>query len=159
MIPPAPQGRFVPFTTRLGRHAELARQLTTFGLIGVTNTFWDFFVYVMLTRGWLGFRLHFLLANVFAFFLSVVNSYVLNKRFTFRNAGRDHYRQFSKFLTVNVVSLGLYEVLLSFGVHRLHLFDLTTKLGAILIVMVWNFFANKHWTFRQQRSAEVAAGR
>lgn len=150
--------RSMPLPVRLRRHTEFIRQFVTFALIGVTNTFWDFFIYILFTRGWLGFHLHFLLANVFAFLLSVVNSYLLNKRFTFRDTAQEHYRLFSKFLFVNLVSLGMYEGMLFLGVHRLRLFDLTAKLFAIIIVMLWNFFANKYWTFRITTPAEVAVG-
>ncbi len=124
------------------------RQLTKFAIVGCANTIVDFSVYILLTRGWLGFHLHFLIGNLIAFFASVVNSYFLNKRWTFRNLDTRHHIQFAKFFLVNTITLSLYEILLFLFIDRFHLFDLTAKLIAVAIVTAWNFSANKFWTFR-----------
>lgn len=124
------------------------RQMIKFGVVGVTNTAWDFGVYYILTRGALGFSLHFLTANIIAFTISVINSYVLNRAWTFRSTDRRHHVLFTKFLIVNLVTLGLYELLLYALIDRARLFDLIAKLISIGIVMLWNFAANKFWTFR-----------
>ncbi len=126
-----------------------ARQFVKFSVVGVSNTAWDFALYLILTRGWLGFELHFLVANVVAFLGSVLNSYLLNKRWTFRNRDARHHVQFTKFFLVNCVSLALYEVLLYVFHQRVGLFDLVAKLLSVAVVMVWNFAANKYWTFRE----------
>ncbi len=130
------------------RHAA-AREFAKFGTVGVMNTAVDFLVYVALTRGWLGFRTHFLIGNFLAFFASVVNSYLFNKYWTFRNRDQRHRVQFAKFFLVNLVTLALYELILYLLVDQFHVFDLWAKAAAIVLVMVWNFSANKYWTFRR----------
>lgn len=129
-------------------YTATVRQFVKFGIVGATNTAWDFGVYYLLTRGVFGFTLHFLTANIIAFSISVVNSYILNRAWTFRSTDGRHHVLFVKFLTVNLVTLGLYEVLLYLLINRAHLFDLLAKLISIGVVMVWNFAANKMWTFR-----------
>ena len=131
--------------------SPLARQFVKFSLVGVTNTLWDFLLYIVLTRGLLGFQLHFLVANFVAFFASVVNSYILNKRWTVRNTDRRHHVQFGKFFLVNLVSLGVYETLLFFLIEHAEVYDLLAKGVSVVFVMVWNFAANKYWTFREPR--------
>lgn len=130
----------------------LAQQFVKFSLVGVTNTALDFATYTALTRGWFGFSLHYLQANFFAFFLSVVNSYYWNKRWTFRHEGTRHRVLFAKFFLVNLVTLGFYELFLYLLVGRAHVYDLYGKLIALIVVLVWNFGANRHWTFRPSRA-------
>lgn len=127
-----------------------ARQLVKFVLVGVTNTFWDYALYILLTRGWVGFRLHFLAAQLIAFLGAVLNSYTLNKKWTFRDDDPRHHIQLSKFFVVNLVTLASYELLLYALVDRLMMFDLMAKAIALVPVTFWNFVANKYWTFRKQ---------
>lgn len=133
-----------------------ARQLVKFGVVGATNTFWDYLTYIALTRGWFGHEFHFLTANLAAFFVSVVNSYILNKRWTFRFEDARHHVFFTKFFAVNLVTLTFYELLMYIFVHHYGLFDLYGKTISIVIVIVWNFLANKYWTFRKPPLSEPA---
>ena len=135
----------LPFVNR----SVFLRQFVKFSLVGVTNTAWDFFLFFGLKNGWFGFRLHYLLANSIAFLVSVTNSYILNKRWTFRHTDPRHALLFSRFLTVNLVTLALYEGLLYVLVDHLHLAMLGAKILAVVVVTLWNFFMNKYWTFRK----------
>lgn len=137
----------VKTTTRI---EHTIRQFVVFGLVGVTNTAWDFGTYYVLTRGTFGLTLHFLAANIISFTVSVINSYILNRKWTFRSNDPRHHIVFVKFIVVNLITLGLYEVLLYLLIDRAHIYDLFAKLLSIGIVMVWNFSANKYWTFRAQ---------
>lgn len=132
----------------LGQSAT-ARQLVKFLLVGVTNTFWDYALYIVLTRGLFGFTLYYLAAQLIAFIGSVLNSYFFNKRWTFRNKDPRHHIQISKFFLVNIITLGIYEMLLFFLVEKLEMFDLLAKALVIIPVTLWNFFANKYWTFKK----------
>lgn len=132
-----------------------ARQFVKFVVVGFTNTFWDYALYVVLTRGWLGFELHFLYAQFLAFVGSVINSYVLNRRWTFRNTDRRYRIQLGKFFLVNCVTVALYEILLYIFIDRLGVYDLLAKAIVIVPVTLWNFSANKLWTFRAQRERQL----
>lgn len=129
--------------------SAVARQFSKFLLVGVTNTFWDYALYIVFTRGFLGFRLYFLLAQMIAFLASVLNSYLLNKRWTFHHRDTRHHIHFTKFLLVNLVGLGVYEGLLFLLVDKGGIYDLLAKAMVIVPVMFWNFAANKYWTFRE----------
>lgn len=133
----------------------LARQFVKFGLVGVTNTFWDFTVYLFLTRGLLGFHMMPIIANGMAFLAAMVNSYILNKHWTFRDPSPQHHVQFTKFTIVNVITLGLYEGLFYLFHQRMHLYDIVGKIIAIGLVMVWNFSANRFWTFKNSDSSNL----
>lgn len=130
----------------------VAKQFVKFCIVGVLNTAVDFAVYIILARGLLGFRLHYLLANIIAFSLAVMNSYTLNRRWTFRNQDTKRTIQFTKFLSVNMVSLLLYEGLLALFVEAVGIDDIVAKALSYGLVLAWNFTAYKYWTFRERPS-------
>lgn len=119
-----------------------------FTTVGCLNTLFDFSIYVLLTRYTVYFREHFLLTNFIAFLVAASFSFVANKYWTFRDRNRRIFVQYPKFLIVSSMGLLLNEGILFFLVRHLDLYDLLAKVFAVGIVMIWNFTANKHWTFR-----------
>jgi putative flippase GtrA len=134
--------------------SHVARQFTKFVIVGVTNTLWDYALYILLTRGWVGFSLHYVPAQLCAFVGSVLNSYILNKRWTFRHDDPRHHVLLGKFFLVNIVTLVVYEILLVLLIDHLGVYDLLAKAIAIAPVTIWNFCANKFWTFRRRESSD-----
>ena len=108
-----------------------------------------------LLHGYLGVDVY--LAATLAFMAAVINNFLLNKYWTFKNqAGylKKGPAQFFNFVFVSVVGL-----LINLGIMALliEVFDLwfnLAKLAAIIIVLFWNFIANKLWTFRLNKSGE-----
>lgn len=68
----------------------MARQIATFAVVGVVNTGLYYGLYLLLLT-----RLPYLLAHVLAFLLSMVGSFFLNARFTYRT--RPTWRKFLLF--------------------------------------------------------------
>ena len=107
------------------------------------------------------------LAKAISFLFGVTNGFIWNSRWTFQGmgSGRRH-EMYMKFLLVNVVGLFLNlllfkSVLFAFTWRfigqgkpdRMH-FALAT-IVAIGIVAVWNFLANKKWTFSSSSAAAL----
>lgn len=101
-------------------------------------------------------------ANFFGFIFGVTNGYIWNSRWTFQDSNpAQRHAQFVKFVLVNVVGLILQQIILFVSMNvllanashlRLGIRDLRPFIGefiAISIVVFWNFFANKHWTFKK----------
>ncbi|MFA4964709.1 MAG: GtrA family protein [Thermoleophilia bacterium] len=86
-------------------------------------------------------------ASGLAFALSVVNNYLLNRWWTFRSSGT-LAPEFSKFLTVSLLGLGLNELAFYAFRARLDVPVLLSQLFAIACVLPFNFVANKLWSFR-----------
>ncbi len=135
------------------------RQFIKFGIVGASSTIINFAVLNFALIG-----LHFKdIANgryasaTLAFLVSVVNGYVWNKRWTFKEAqAKAVHTQFTQFALVNLVGLALDLLLI-----RLISVPLETRFGFSLvvatniaqlfatgIVVFWNFFANRFWTFK-----------
>lgn len=123
----------------------VAHQFLKFATVGVLNTTIDFSIYTALTRlaDW-----HFLYANAVSFLSAVTVSFWINRFWTFRDRPRRGRRQYVLFFVVNLIALGFNEALLASFVHIAHVHDLIAKALATCLVLFWNFFANRTWTFR-----------
>jgi dolichyl-phosphate beta-glucosyltransferase len=100
-----------------------------------------------------------LVAAALSFILAVVNNFILNKIWTFRNDSRNFRKQFIKFLIVSVVGLVLTEICMAVFVYLLDIWYIVSKLITSAIVLTWNFLANKNWTFAEKILPLPSAGR
>lgn len=122
----------------------VARQFIKFAMVGVVNTTIDLGVYSALVFGW---DVHYLVANIFAFLTAASNSYILNRRWTFRSGDPRWRRQAIKYFIVLAIGFGLNETLLFLLVAHAGVGRLLAKCLAVIVVLFWNFGANRLWTF------------
>ncbi len=128
----------------LNQHQTL-KQFIKFGFIGLLNTFVDLIAYIFFTRilFW-----HYLLAAFLAFVIAATSSFILNSYWTF--VIQDHLKQrYLKFFLVALGGLCLTELFLYILVDKFFWFDLWAKIFTVLIVVNWNFFLQKYWTFKK----------
>lgn len=130
------------------------RQLVKFGIVGASSTAINFavlnFMLIVLHQGKYP-------AVTVAFLVSVVNGYVWNKRWTFREAqAKAVHTQFGQFLLVNTIGFGLDLLIIrllsvpletDFRISMVLATNLA-QLVATAVVVVWNFTANRLWTFK-----------
>lgn len=120
-------------------------QAMKFGIVGVSNTMVDWGLYFILTR-WLGLGTLPVLAKALSYGAGILNSYIWNKRWTFRSRQRG-LRPLLLFITVNVIALGVnagvLQAGLSFGTSELIALALATG-----ITLLWNFFMSKRIVFQ-----------
>ena len=123
------------------------RQLVKFCLVGGFNTALDFGIYFGLTRTWPFFAHHYLMAATASFSVAVVSSFLLNTFWTFRAAEGAWQRRAPRFFAVALVGVslnaGIIFLLVEGGLH-----DMLAKIAATGIVLMWNFTAQKFWTFK-----------
>jgi len=138
----------------LWQHTGL-RQFIKFCLIGATSAIIDVGLFTVLTH----LHLHPILARTLSVFVAVINGYTWNSLWTFRGMGKGkEHEKFMKFLAINVVGMGLnlgimQGVFFLFTGHflrtdepdKLHMYSGLAV--AIVLVSLWNFIANKKWTF------------
>lgn len=131
----------------------MKRQIIKFSITGLLNTIIDFSILNFLI-GVLSWAV--LPANTVSFSVAVINSYFLNKYWTFRDKQPVHIRQFSIFIIVSLVGLGLSNLLIYLGLEffKVYTFELSfvwhyniAKAISALIVLAWNFLASKYWVF------------
>jgi putative flippase GtrA len=138
-----------------------ARQFIKFCIVGATSFTIDVGISWILT-----FQVHlwWVLARTISFSLAVTNGFFWNQRRTFRAKGqRRQQDQYAMFFAVNIVGLLLNLAIMKGvffavtgrwqGQHPTKGVWLIAVILATLVVTFWNFFANKHWTFRRTRPA------
>jgi len=122
------------------------RQVVKFGIVGAVNTIIDFGILNLLISvfGW-----SILLANTISFSVAVINSFLFNKYWTFRQRGGNTYQQLAGFVLVALVGLGLSDLLVYYFSDIVGWNYNLAKLLSIPVVFIWNFFASKKLVFKK----------
>jgi len=137
------------------------KRFIRFGIVGVIGSIVDFGFLNLFT---LVFNLPFILSSILSFSLAVVNNFVLNRIWTFPGSRKDPIlNQLIQFGLVSVVGLlirtpmliWLEKVLIPLAEKWVPELLTPTIIGhnlslaiAIGVVMLWNYFANRFWTFK-----------
>ena len=128
------------------------RRFVKFGIVGVSGTLIDFSI-TWLCRDILG--LPDLIANAIGFVVAATTNYILNRIWTWHSTEKNVGVEYLKFFAVSVIGL-LLNTLILYLLKGFDLFDnpdlnfWSAKVGATLIVMLWNFFANNFFTFKKK---------
>lgn len=93
-------------------------------------------------------RINKYVANSVGFILAATSNYILNRIWTFESHTDDIGYQYSMFFGIAIVGLGINNAIIYVLSDRLHLNFYLSKLLAIGIVTLWNFFMNYFITFR-----------
>ena len=140
-------------------------QFLKFGIVGVLNTLVDFLVFQLLNLvvGWT------YLAQVIGYCCGIVNSYICNSNWTFRDSKTHSRREMLLFLIVNLVSLSVSLGVLWLCREVLGITDAWTstwvpqslsgfvrgdtvcKLSATPCAIVVNFIGNRLFVFAQKK--------
>ena len=89
------------------------------------------------------------LANSIGFSTAVINNFLINRYWTFSDSTvHDTPRQFTSFAGIALIGLGLNNLIVYFFHKKAGLNFYVSKLIAIAIVFLWNYFANIYFTFK-----------
>ncbi len=124
---------------------KITTQFIKFALIGVVNTVVHYSVFLLLFRV---FGVLMLLSSGIGYSLGVLNSFVMNRRWTFKMVNKANLPEFSRFVVVNVVSLLVNLVVLRALVQNIGVMPEIGQIGAIVASVLVNFSGNKWWTFK-----------
>ena len=117
---------------------NLIKQILKFGVVGGTAFVIDYGLFALLT--YLG--MHYLLAQVFSFSISLAFNYWASIKWVF-NAKTQTPKEITIFVVLSIIGLGINDILLFIGVDKLKFHELLVKLVATFIVMVYNFITRK----------------
>ena len=132
-----------------------------FAVVGASGAVVDFGVLNLLT---LAFKIAFVPSSVVSFISAVINNFLWNRYWTYPDSrSKPVARQLVQFSIINVIGLAIRTPLLAFLEKLLvPLFANVLPSGfltpvfvghnvslaiAILVVMIWNFIANRYWTY------------
>ena len=116
-----------------------------FGIVGASGMVVDFGVTWLCKE-----KLHWnkYISNSLGFILAATNNYVWNRLWTFQSTSHAVAREYTFFLIIALIGLGLNNGIIYLLHERLHLNFYLSKLIAIGCVTIWNFVMNYVFTFR-----------
>lgn len=140
-----------------------------FAIVGTIGALVDFLIFNLLTSV---VKLIPVWSSVFSFSVAVVSNFLLNRYWTYPDSrSKSVTRQIVQFVVVSLMGLGirtplfawLEKVLVRFFTgFPIHLPLTPTFWGhnvslaiAIIVVMFWNYFANRFWTYSDVRVSSV----
>ena len=120
---------------------DLWIQIIKFGIVGGIATIIDWFVYFLLNKILL---INPFLSNLLSFLVSVIYNYIASVKWVFHvNKEKNQKRLCFEFLLFSVIGLFLTEILLWVFMYCFHMDSMVSKIGATIIVMVFNFITRK----------------
>ena len=124
-------------------------RIIRFAMVGVANTAIDFALFALLYYVSL---LPLLAANAGAYGVAVVNSYLLNKYWTFGDTtrGRTAALRGLLFVGLNLVGLALASAVIWLLALVLH--PLVAKAGSIAVTFVWNYWSNHRFVYTEAKT-------
>lgn len=123
-------------------------QFLKFNAVGLLNTLIDFVIFTLLNS--LG--LVYTLAQVISYSAGTANSFILNKKVTFRDSDRGHKDSFDrmqllKFIVLNLIVLGISLLLMHLLTDKLDIQVLIAKVLVTFVTVIINFFGSRKWVF------------
>ncbi len=131
----------------ISNNKETGIQFIKFSLIGFLNTGIHYGIFLFLFR-LLG--IHYLLASVTGYFGGLINSFALNKLWTFQTKETRKKVEFAKFVIINILALLINVGSLKYFVNYLDMLPEIALIISIVISTMTNFIGNKLWVFRQR---------
>ena len=124
---------------------EEFKRIIKFGVTGAANTLIDFGVYTLLAVA-LGLSVPF--SQVCGYSAGMLNSYLVNRSWTFRTGERFFSLQLVRFIVGNLAVLLLSVLLINLCTVQLGLGKLTAKLVVTCFTLAVNFLISRLWIFK-----------
>jgi len=124
------------------------KQAAKFGSVGVLNTLLDLALYFVLTR-WLGLGDKLTFAKGISYSVGVLNSYFLNRVWTFRVSDGSSWAALLLFVLSSLVGLAINTGMLDLCLKTLALPELIAIGIATASSLLWNFLVSKFLIFRK----------
>jgi putative flippase GtrA len=125
---------------------EKYKTFSNFLIVGCINTGVDFVTFSILFSF---FHIDMLICQAFGYSVGIVNSFIMNKIFTFKEKGRKGgiVSQAVRFISVNAVSLGISLITLKILNDNLYMNVYVSKVIITVIAQGINYFGYKLWVF------------
>lgn len=123
-----------------------AKKLIKFGITGVMNTLVDFVVFMLLTH--VGLNLY--ISQVISYGCGMLNSYIVNRSWTFEAKERFFGGQMVRFASANLTLLAVSVGLMWVFTVRMDFIKIVAKLFTTAIIMLAGFTVNRLWVFKNR---------
>lgn len=122
------------------------REIARFSAVGVINTGIDLAVFSV---AFYSLGLNLILANTIAYSAATINSYLMNKYWTFagQSAPEVSTTEFTRFVLFNLGGLILSNV--AVFIFASFVIPIVAKLGAVGVTFIWNYVTIRRFVFRE----------
>lgn len=115
-----------------------------FCLVGFSGMIIDFSVTYLLKEK---VKISKYLANATGFILAASSNYILNRIWTFQSKNSNIINEYSNFILIAIIGLGINTLVLWFFTDKLKKNFYISKILAVIVATLWNFLANSFFTF------------
>ena len=115
-----------------------------FGIVGFSGVFIDFGI-TYVCKEWLKIQKY--VANSIGFIVAASSNYLFNRTWTFKSQDPNIAYEYTEFLVISLIGLGIANLIVWIIHSRFKQNFYLSKLFAIGMVTIWNFFANYYITF------------
>ncbi|WP_442951591.1 GtrA family protein [Paenibacillus sp. GYB004] len=129
----------------------MIQQSMKFVLVGVTNTIISYLVFI-------GCNLlvdNYLVSLLISYIIGVVNSYFLNKNWTFRTPKTRNLSTIIKFITVYLCTFLVNLIILILLVDFLYFSASLSQAISLIITTMISFIGHKYWSFKNKEVSDV----
>ena len=120
---------------------KLFEQIIKFGIVGGLAFLIDYGIMVLCKEV---FKFDVLVAAGFGFTVSVIFNYIASVKWVFNvNENNSKSKQFITFIIFSIIGLIITEIIMYIGTDIIKISYLIVKVGATLIVMIFNFITRK----------------
>ena len=116
-----------------------------FGVVGFSGVFVDFGITYLFKEI---IKINKYVSNAIGFICAATSNYILNRIWTFQSENADVATEYGKFMLVSAIGLGINSLTLYILTDKLKWNFYLSKIFAIGMATLWNFFANLLFTFR-----------
>jgi len=131
------------YTIKQALHPLFAKFIK-FGTVGFSGVFVDFGITYLLKEK---LKVQQYVSNAMGFLSAATTNYFLNRMWTFRSNDPNISLEYGRFILISLAGLGINTLILWMLVTKFKWNFYMSKLCAIGVVTVWNFFANLAFTF------------
>ena len=127
------------------------KHISRFSMVGVINTAVDFLMFTLCQSV---FGLGYTLCQVVGYSFGVINSFILNKKWTFddRNASKKTFHELVQFAIVNLVSLCITIIAMNTFITSLNQGVYVSKILVTVLAQITNFLGYKLWVFSEAKA-------
>lgn len=120
-------------------------KIIKFFIVGGVNTFITLILFYTLNKI---IGVNYIFSTVIGYLAGMVNSYILNKKWTFHDDDKRIASQFAKFTVINSISLGINLLIMYILVDKLYMDSMLSQICATGFSTLSNFVGSKIIVFR-----------
>lgn len=113
-----------------------------FGIVGFSGLVIDFTITYILKET---LRINKYVSNSIGFLIAASSNYLLNRIWTFKSGNPEVFLEFTSFIIISIIGLLINNFFLILFEKKFSFY--LSKLFAIIITVIWNFFSNYFITF------------